>query len=145
MSVTHDPGLDQGQDVGILIALLDEGLQVSDELAECILRAIATADDDIWDISGMDVPAAHHVVGSDGRPLITGKVYLRVTLIGDVVALRMGTLISDRTPISDSTIWLDSTFDRSRLGCGDPHTFLKREIKEALRSAAGDLLAKRLG
>ena len=139
MSVTHYPRLDQGQEVEILIALMDEGLQVSDALVEGILLCIEEADEDIWDVSWMDVPAAHHVVGSDGRPLITGKVYLRVTLIGDVVALRMG------TPISDSTIWLDSTFDRSRLGCGDPHTFLKREIKEALRSAAGDLLAKRLG
>lgn len=139
MSVTHYPRLDQGQEVEILIALMDEGLQVSDALVEGILLCIEEADEDIWDVSWMDVPAAHHVVGSDGRPLITEEVYLNVTLLGDVVSWKMG------MPISDSTIWLDSTFDRSRLGCGDPHTFLKREIKEALRSAAGDLLAKRLG
>ena len=139
MSVTHDPGLDQGQEVGILIALLDEGLQVSDELAECILRAIAAADDDIWDMSGMDVPAALHVVSSDGRPLITYEVYLKVTLLGDVVSWKMGMLIPD------NMLWLNSAFDRSCLDCEDPHLFLKGEIKDTLRSAAGDLLANRLG
>ena len=139
MSVTHDPRLDQGQEVEILIALMDEEISVGGELAEGILLCIEEADEDIWDVSWMDVPAAHHVVASDGRPLITEEVYLKVTLLGDVVSWKMGMLIPD------STLWLDSTFDRSRLGCGDPHLFLKGEIKETLRSAAGDLLANRLG
>jgi hypothetical protein len=131
MSVTHYPRLDQGQEVEILIALMDEGLQVSDALVEGILLCIEEADEDIWDVSWMDVPAAHHVVGSDGRPLITEEVYLKVTLLGDVVSWKMG--------------MLNSTFDRSCLDCEDPHLFLKGEIKETLRSAAGDLLANRLG
>ena len=139
MSVTHDPGRDQGQDVGILIALMDDDISVGDELAEGILLCIEEADEDIWDVSWMDVPAAHHVVGSDGRLLITYEVYLKVTLMGDVVSWKMGMLIPD------STLWLEDAFLRSRLDCGGPHPFLKGEIKEALRSAAGDLLANRLG
>ena len=139
MSVTHDPGLDQGQDVEILIALMDEGLQVSDDLVEGILLCIEEAEEDIWDVSWMDVPGAEHVVGSDGRSLITEEVYLKVTLLGDVVSWKMGALIPD------STLWLEDTFLRSRLDCGDPHLFLKGEIKETLRSAAGDLLSNRLG
>ena len=47
--------------------------------------------------------------------------------------------------IPDSTLWLEDTFLRSSLDCGDPHLFLKGEIREALRSGAGDLLANRLG
>ena len=90
-------------------------------------------------LAWMDVRAAHHVVGSDGRPLITEEVYLKVTLLGDVVSWKMWRLIPD------DTLWLDGFFDRSRLECGDPHLFLKGEIKEAQRSAAGDLLANRLG
>ena len=139
MSVAHDPGLDQGQDVGVLIALMDEGLQVSNDLAEGILLCIEEAAEDIWDVSWMDVPAAVHVAASDGRPLITEEVYLKVTLLGDVVSWKMGALIPD------STLWLEDTFLRSRLDCGDPHLFLKGEIREALRSGAGDLLANRLG
>ena len=139
MSVTHDPRLDQGQEVEILIALMDEGLQVSDALVEGILLCIEEADEDIWDVSWMDVPAAHHVVGSDGRPLITEEVYLKVTLLGDLVSWKMGMLIPD------NMLWLNSTFDRSCLRSGDPHLFLKGDIKETLRSAAGDLLANRLG
>lgn len=139
MSVTHDPSLDQGQEVEILIALMDEEVSVGDELVEGILLCIEEADEDIWDVSWMDVPGAEHVDGSDGRPLITEEVYLKVTLLGDVVSWKMGALIPA------STLWLEDTFLRSRLDCGDPHTFLKGEIKEAMRSAAGDLLAKRLG
>ncbi len=56
MSVTHDPGLDQGQEVEILIALMDEEISVGDELVEGILRSIEAADKDIWDVSWMDVP-----------------------------------------------------------------------------------------
>lgn len=116
MSVTHDPRLDQGQEVGILIALMDEEISVGDELAEGILLCIEEADEDIWDVSWMDVPGAEHVV-----------------------SWKMGALIPD------STLWLEDTFLRSRLDCGDPNPFLKGEIKEALRSTAGDLLANRLG
>lgn len=75
MSVIHDPGLDQGQEVEILIALMDEEVSVGDELAEGILLCIEEADEDTWDVSWMDVPGAEHVVGSDGRPLITEEVY----------------------------------------------------------------------
>lgn len=139
MSVTHDTGLDQGQEVEILIALMDEEISVGDELAEGILRSIEAAEKDIWDVSWMDVPGADHVVGSDGRPFITEEVYLKVTMMGPVVSWKMGALIPD------GMIWLDGFFDRSRLGSGDPHLFLKGEIKGALRSAAGDLLANRLG
>lgn len=139
MSVTHYPRLDQGQEVEILIALMDEGLQVSDALVEGILSCIEEADEDILDVSWMEVQAAHHVAGSDGRPLITKKVYLKVTLLGDVVSWKMW------MPIPDNMLWLNSTFDRSCLDCEDPHLFLTGEIKETLRSAAGDLLANRLG
>ena len=47
--------------------------------------------------------------------------------------------------IPDSTLWMKDTFLRSRLDCGDPHLFLKGEVRETLRSAAGELLTKRLG
>ena len=139
MSITHDPGLDQGQEMEILISLMDDGISVSDDLAEGILRCIDEADEEIWDVSWMYVPAAVHVTASDGRPLITEEVYLKVTLLGDVVSWNMGAL----TP--DSTLWLKDTFLRSRLDCGDPHTLLKEEINESLRFAAGELLTKRLG
>ena len=139
MSITHDPGLDQGQEVEILISLMDDGISVSDDLAEGILRCIDEADEEIWDVSWMYVPAAVHVAASDGRPLITEEVYLKVTLLGDVVSWKMGALIPD------STLWMKDTFLRSRLDCGDPHLFLKGEVRETLRSAAGELLTKRLG
>lgn len=139
MSVAHDPVLDQGQEVGLLIALMDEDISVGDELAEGVLRSIEAADKDVWDVSWMDVPEGTHVAGSDGRPLIAERVFIKVTLMGDVVSWKMEMLIPG------DTLWLDGYFDRSRLESGDPHLFLKGEIKETLRSAAGDLLANRLG
>lgn len=139
MSVTHDSNLDQGQEVGILIALLDEEISVGDDLAEGILRSIEDADKDFWDVSWMDIPEATHVSGSDGRPLITEEVFLKVTLLGNFVSWKM------EMPIPDSMLWLHGVFDRRCLGSGGPHLFLKGEIKEVLRSAAGDLLSNRLG
>ena len=47
MSITHDPGLGQVQEVGILIALMDEEISVGDELVEGILLCIDEADEDI--------------------------------------------------------------------------------------------------
>ena len=46
---------------------MDEGITIGGELAEDILLCIEEVDEDIWDVSWMDVPAAVHVAASDGR------------------------------------------------------------------------------
>ena len=76
MSVTADPGLDQGQILDTIFRLRDAELVVSDELAKSLIQCSNEGEYSVYQCDLHVLEDGVHVALADGQPLLSGNVLI---------------------------------------------------------------------
>lgn len=135
MSVTADPGLDQGQLLETLFRLRDAELVVSAELAKRLIQCSNKGEYSVYQCDHHILEDGVHVALANGQPLLSGKVRIWAELSEDegnmewtiTFQLHQLKVFASGQFSLDNTLVPDSETDR---------IFAKGEIDRALRQAA---------
>ena len=135
MSVTADPGLDQGQLLDTIFRLRDAELVVSDELAKSLIQCSNEAEYSVYQFHPHVLEDGVHVVLANGQPLLSGNVRIWAELSEDeghmewtiTFQLQQLKVFASGQFNTDNTLVPGNEKDR---------IFAKSEIDRALRQAA---------